>query len=288
MQAQTTASVKNYLNREQLNEKAANCTLFITVAPQGIILLAADMIQKEVMGLKAIDTGSFKTAEATAKQLTEWIEQGEFAGVDFQQRVVLIENSCYTIIPEALFIAEKAGSYLKLVHRVGGSHEILYNRTSNHVCIYAAPALLMQNLRHVLPGSLILHTAGVYVESIFNSISKSEKDLLHVNLHKQFMDVVHIRNGQLQFVNTFPFEADTDIVFFLLSVAEQQKMNNDKLAVLLSGEVSQSDALINMLKKYIPEVLLQTRPEEFIYPAAFREFQDQQYYQSLAALLCGL
>jgi hypothetical protein len=102
------------------------------------------------------------------------------------------------------------------------------------------------------------------------------------------MDVVHIRNGQLQFVNTFPFEADTDIVFFLLSVAEQQKMNNDKLAVLLSGEVSQSDALINMLKKYIPEVLLQTRPEEFIYPAAFREFQDQQYYQSLAALLCGL
>jgi hypothetical protein len=287
MQAQTTASVKNYLNREQLNEKAANCTLFITVAPQGIILLAADMIQKEVMGLKAIDTGSFKTAEATAKQLTEWIEQGEFAGVDFQQRVVLIENSCYTIIPEALF-AEKAGSYLKLVHRVGGSHEILYNRTNNHVCIYAAPALLMQNLRHVLPGSLILHTAGVYVESIFNSISKSEKDLLHVNLHKQFMDVVHIRNGQLQFVNTFPFEADTDIVFFLLSVAEQQKMNNDKLAVLLSGEVSQSDALINMLKKYIPEVLLQTRPEEFIYPAAFREFQDQQYYQSLAALLCGL
>jgi len=112
---------------------------------------------------------------------------------------VLIENSCYTIIPEALFISEKAQSYLKLVHKIGDSQEILYNRTNNHVCIYAAPALLMQNLRHISPGSPIYHTAGVYVESIFNSISKSEKDLLHVNLHKQFMDVVHIRNGYCVF-----------------------------------------------------------------------------------------
>lgn len=288
MQAQTNSAVKNYLNRDQLNEHVSRCTLFINISRNSISLLAADMTQKEVMGLRIIELGNLKTDEATAKQLSEWIEHSEFAEVDFQHRVVLIENSCYTIIPEALFVAEKAESYLNLVHKIGAGQEILFNRTNGHVCIYAVPSLLLQNLRHLYPGLTFHHATGLYIESIFNSIRKAEKDILHVNLHKNFMDVVHIRNGQLQLANTFPFEADTDIVFFLLSVAEQQKMNHDKLAIILSGEISQSDALLSLLRKYIPEVLLQTRPDEFIYPASFREFQDQQHYQTIAALLCVL
>lgn len=288
MQAQTYSTVKNYLNREQLNEHASKCTLVINVSQHCISLLATDMLQKEVMGLRVIETGNLRTTEVTAMQLAEWIEQGEFAEVDFQQRIVLLENSCYTIIPEALFVAEKAESYLNFVHKIGAGQEVLFNRTNGHVCIYAAPSLLLQNLRHLYPGLSFYHASGVYIESIFSSIRKAEKDILHVNVHKNFMDVVHIRNGQLQFANTFPFEADTDIVFFLLSVAEQQKMNHDKLAIILSGEISQSDALMSLLKKYIPEVLLQNRPDEFVYPASFREFQDQQHYQTIAALLCEL
>jgi hypothetical protein len=82
-------------------------------------------------------------------------------------------------------------------------------------------------------------------------------------------------------------EADTDIIYFILSVAELLKLDQQKLLVSLFGNISASSSLIGLMKKYIAHVELMKRPEQYDYPASFREFQEQQYFIQICSLLCA-
>lgn len=288
MQAQTAISVKNYLNREMLESRAHHCTLFINISNHQVVFLAADTNQKEVAGLCAIDAPQGHLFEKSLSDLRELFNRFEFFNKEFQAIHMVIETPHYTIVPEALFVSEKAASYLRLIHKISPAEGVYHTRSNERVTLFSVNQLFYQALKVMFPAATVQHYAATLIDSIFNSVSKNEKDILHVNLHSNYMDLVHIKNSQLQFYNTFPFEADTDIVYFILSVAEQQKMNHDRLGIILSGDISSSSSLVNMLRKYIPEVHLQKRPEEYTHPASFREFQEQQYYTSIAGLLCEL
>lgn len=289
MQAQTAISVKNFSNREQLQARIAQSTLFVNVSARYIHLLVADLSQKEVTALVAIQMPKEGILfEQHIEELKNTLSSFEFAHAEFQQTIIIAETPYYTFVPEALFVAEKAESYLKLMHKIPASYTVAHNRSNQRVCVYAMHTNCLNNLKTIFAGATVYHYSQALLDGIFNTINKNTKDTLYVNLHRDYMDVIHISNNALQFMNTFPFEADTDIVYFLLSVAEHQKMDNNKLSVVLSGEVSNSSTLVQMLKKYIPEVAIQPRPASFIYPASFREFQEQQYYTSIVALLCEL
>lgn len=288
MQAQTSLSVKNYLNREQLDIRSHLCCLVVNIAKHQIQLMVADTNQHEVLGLCVIETPQQNLFEADAATLKQILQSFEYFEKDFNQVVINIESALFTVIPDALFVSEKVSSYLKLTHRIPNHFTALHTRNQNRIHVYALPETFAQGLKSIWPAAVLQHYTSVLLEAVFNSMSKSEKDTLHVNVHKDFMNLIHVGNSELQLINTFPFESDTDIVYFILSVAEQQKINHDKLRIVLSGEISQTSSLVGLLKKYIPEIQLQVRPEEYTYPASFREFQEQQYYTSMANLLCEL
>jgi hypothetical protein len=88
-------------------------------------------------------------------------------------------------------------------------------------------------------------------------------------------------------LNSFKAEADTDIVYFVLSVAELLKLNQEKLQVNLFGNISNTGTLLGLMKKYISHVELMKRTDAYSYPASFREFQDQQNYLQINCLLCA-
>jgi hypothetical protein len=76
------------------------------------------------------------------------------------------------------------------------------------------------------------------------------------------------------------------VIYFILSVAEQQKITTEKLHLVLTGDVNANGALLQLLRKYVPNVSLYKRDDVFSYPASFREFQDQQYFIQSVAVLC--
>jgi hypothetical protein len=75
-------------------------------------------------------------------------------------------------------------------------------------------------------------------------------------------------------------------VYFILSVAEQLKMQADKFGIYVMGDISSTSATIGLLKKYITHVQTMNRFEGIQYPLSFREFQEQQHYLAIHTLLC--
>jgi hypothetical protein len=287
MSTQALPTNKNYIDREQLSQIASTCDLWILFAADKITLLAADKGNKRVAGLTVLESPDTHIFQKGLFELRGWIEELELYGLDYNNTHIVFESPEYCIVPEALFSAEKAETIIALQHEFPKFSAVLTNRIQQRdwVNVFAIPQLFVSTVKVIFPQADVCHYAEFMLQA-FAIINQKQHDTLYVNIHPTYMDVVHFNGQELSFSNTFKTEADTDIIYFILSVAEQQKINGDKLKLVLTGDVNANGALLSLLKKYVPEVSLYKRDSEFSYPASFREFQDQQYFTSTAVLLC--
>jgi hypothetical protein len=287
MSTQTLPLIKNYIDREQLQQIAATCDLWVQFGAGRITLFAADKANQRIAGLTVLDVNDNSVFQKGLFELRSWLEGLELYGKEYSNMHIVIEAPQYSIVPEALFVAEKADAMLAMQHDLPKFSVVKNNRIAAKHCVnvYSVPEIFLNTVKVLFPQADVHHYAEFLLLSLLN-INDRQHDTLYINMHQQYMDVVHLHGQELRFINTFETEADTDIIYFILSVAEQQKISGDKLSLVVTGDVNANGSLISLLRKYVPEVALFKRVDGYSYPASFREFQDQQYFTATSVLLC--
>ncbi len=287
MSTQTLPVIKKFIDRELLAEIDTRCDLWVHAASNRLTLLVADAGKTRIVGLTVFDVTDNSLFQKGLFEMRSLLEGEELFGREYRNTHLVFETPQFTIVPDVLFDQESAPMVLQNLHELPKFYAVKSNRIdSRHwVNVYAVPDIFYSTLKVLFPHADIRHYAEFMLESFLVQNRKGHETLF-VNIHETFMDVVHFHQHELRFVNTFGFEAETDIIYFILSVAEQQKITSDKLEIVLCGDVNANGALLQLLRKYVPGVELFKRPDGISYPASFREFQDQQYYTSLSVLLC--
>ncbi|MES2559754.1 MAG: DUF3822 family protein [Bacteroidota bacterium] len=287
MSTQALPVTKNFIDREQLSQIAATCDLWVLFTADKITLLATDKGNQRVAGLTVLESPDAHVFQKGLFELRSWIEGLELYGLEYNNTHLVFGCPEFSIVPEALFTTEKAEIILSLQHELPKFSAVLTNRIQQLQCVnvFAVPQLFVSTVKVLFPQADVHHYAEFMLQA-YAGINPKSKDTLYVNVHSQYIDIIHLNGQELLFANTFQTEADTDIIYFILSVAEQQKINGDKLSLVLTGELNASGALLSLLKKYVLEVSLLKRDAAYTYPASFREFQDHQYFTSTAVLLC--
>jgi hypothetical protein len=287
MSTQTLPVIKKFIDRELLAEIETSCDLWVQAASNRITLLAADADKSRIVGLTVLEFADNSLFQKGLFELRSFLDGQELFGRDYRNIHIVFETPQFTIVPDVLFDQESAPMVLQNLHELPKFYAVKSNRVdSRHwVNVYGVPDIFCSTLKVLFPHADIRHYAEFLLESFLLQNQRGHETLF-VNIHDSFMDVVFFHLNELRFVNTFTFEAETDIIYFILSVAEQQKISTDKLEIILSGDVNANGPLLQLLRKYVPGVELFKRPGGISYPASFREFQDQQYYTSLSVLLC--
>ena len=206
----------------------------------------------------------------------------------YKQIRVFIQHELFTLVPEALFDASQVEGYLSLVHKLPSNHETLAVSVTKHhaLCVFALPVNLLQYIKQLFNPSLIAPQALVLLKIAEQFNQHDLKQRLIVDIEERFITMLYYQNNEIAYLNTFTTQADTDITYFVLSVAELLKLSPDKCGLYLLGNVSVTSSTIGLLKKYIPEVIPISRMNAITYPASFREFQEQQHYLPIHSLLC--
>jgi hypothetical protein len=287
MSTQTLPLIKNYIDREQLEQIAATCDLWVQFGAGRITLFAADRANQRIAGLTVLEVSDGSIFMKGLFELRSWLEGLELYGKEYSNTHIVFETQQYSIMPEALFMAEKADVMLGLQHELPKFSIVRNNRLAARqlVNVYAVPEIFLNTVKVLFPQADMHHYAEYLLQSLMY-VNEREQDVLYVNMHDTYMDVICLQGQELRFINTFRTEADTDVIYFILSVAEQQKIANDKLKLMLAGNISANDSLLSLLRKYVPDVTLFKRVDGYAYPASFREFQDQQYFTATSVLLC--
>lgn len=207
---------------------------------------------------------------------------------NYKQVRVFIHDALFTLVPEALFDISQAEAYLNLLHKLPINHEIISINIPRHqaICMFALSSDLFKSIKQLFSPTLISHQAVslLQIAALFNQTDLKQRLLVEIDDH--FITVLYYQQGEIKYMNTFMVEVDTDITYFILSVAELLKLSADKCGIYLLGHVSVTSSTIGLLKKYIPEVIPISRMNSVTYPASFREFQEQQHYLPIHSLLC--
>ena len=244
-------------------------------------------IPQRVLGYRYIQTNN-NWFNASANEIKNGFEALEWLSHQYKQVRVFINNNLYTLVPEALFENDSTAEYLQAVHKVTTNHHVLTTSLQNKqtVCVFALPKTTLTAIKQIVNPSVISHQCNCMIH-LANQFNDSDlKHHLMVNIEADFISVLQYQQNEIQYFNTFSVETDTDIVYFILSVAEMLKLPKDKFGVYLLGSFSNTSATVQLLKKYVTNMHLMPRLQSVQYPIAMREVQDHQHYLPLHTLLC--
>lgn len=288
MQSQTESFVTRIYTDSELDLSQPHrysLNVWIASGQLGFMLYQGD----RVYGMRTIEPQT-DLFHASSAQLMQLVKELEWYTPDLKQVTVFIDHQSYTLVPEALFSAQQAASYLGMVHPVSNKDVVLANRIADHaaMCVFSVPQSLHTLIKIIFPSAEIAHQLQSLLAISKHTSDRSFRDTLIVQIHGDFMDVLYYYNSEIKYLNTFKTEADTDMVYFMLSVCEQLKLNSEKFAVVLMGNISNTSAAVGLMKKYIPEVRFAERLEGIHFPVSFREMQSQEQYTLIHSLLCEL
>lgn len=240
-----------------------------------------------VLGFRyvVVKENTFNAGYELLKQCSEALD---WNSNNFKEVRLFIQHELFTMVPEALFDASSSADYLSLIHKLPSNYEVLAVAAPKHqaVCVFSLPAHLLKSVKQLFNPSLISHQMLVFLQVADQFNNNDLKQRLLVDIEGRFVTILYYQNNDITFLNTFIAQTDTDITYFVLSVAELLKLAPDKCGVYLFGDISVTSSTIGLLKKYIPEVFPVSRMNRVSYPLSFREFQEQQHYLSIHSLLC--
>jgi len=123
--------------------------------------------------------------------------------------------------------------------------------------IFAIPSPLAAKLSGKYKSVKFYHQC-VPMLSLLTELSKHDEHsgLLAVNINNGFADIALYARGGLKIYNTFELIAPADLVYFMLAVARQHKVNEKKMEVFLSGNIG---AYVGEVAAFFP-ALVQVKP----------------------------
>ncbi len=200
-----------------------------------------------------------------------------------------VANTHFAVIPKALFDASHVKAYVNLNTKVPENFVYkskAFEKEGIIVC-YAIPKELNDWTKKVFPKAKISHDLAVGLQSIIRDFySASEKKVI-LNVHKNYFDFIYLKNGKLNFVNSFSYSEKEDFLYFVLFTAEQLEINPLEIDTYLLGEIKTGSETHQLLFQYIKNLHFGNRNKNIKLAAGLNEIPKHYFYTTFNQHLCG-
>ncbi|MCC6690856.1 MAG: DUF3822 family protein [Bacteroidia bacterium] len=208
------------------------------------------------------------------------IRQPTILTYPYKQTSLGIVNTKSTLVPNALFDAGEKEALLKFNHPLEDGELVSIDSLSNLDAknIYACPQVIVQQFKELYTMLKIVHYSSPLIEQLLLSNKHNNKIKVVLHVRPETFDVIVIDSGKLLFYNVFNWQTSEDLIYYLLFVFEQLKLNPESTPVELLGDIDKNSSHYTMLLKYIRTIRFGSRPEALEYSAKISSLPRQNYY----------
>ncbi len=154
--------------------------------------------------------------------------------------------------------------------------------------VFAYPSFYESLLNQTLREYKMIHFSVPMIESLLiknkNKII-GKKVFLHVR--NNYIDIVILEEDGLLFYNTFEYVTQEDLLYYLLYVFENQKLNPEEVPLVITGNIEKTSQVFELIKTYIRNISFGARIEAFSYSYLFDTMPKHQQAYLFDAFLCG-
>jgi hypothetical protein len=278
-----TPSVKAELIDPSIeNTQPEHCNLSILFQKDGLVfsILRNDLGKYIVLG--EYESSGEMADVAGLFQFTQQL-QGPFAEVHLGYY-----TPKFTLIPQSLFDANDLTAYAQFQFKLEEDEVIKTDVLNTHglIVVYAVKKSIASLLDELFEFSKPRHAATFTISYYLDQYKNKPGEHVHVQLWRQHLEVIAIKNGKLQVCSSFNFQTNEDVLYFILNIYEQLDFNPEVVPVKLSGDILKGTGLWHLLEKYIRFVELENRPKAQ-YSHEFKNVPEHRYNRVFQAALCA-
>ena len=259
----------------------------IQVSLNGFSFCLLDTVRNKYIALKhySFDRAGNNFENNISKVLSE----DEFFKQEYKSSKLIFTSKKGTLIPVPLFNKDNLNDYFTFNHTLGEKEEIHYNKlkSTDAYVVFATPEYLSDLFRKSLPSLKIYHQSAPFIENIFwTGRNKKDRDTVYLNISRDMFDIAVVNGKKLNLYNCFSIQNENDLIYFVLYIFEQLKLDPEKTETVLAGEISKTMKHYEILKKYIRHISFEKTNNQYTYSYTFNEVPAHTFVNLLNLYTC--
>ena len=171
----------------------------------------------------------------------------------YQSCNMICVSARYTLMPALVFREKEKVRLFNFCHPKDDSLKVLADSVKglNVSLLYGMDEDIYAFLVRSLTNPRFIHALSPVLACLQKqSLMRYPKQML-VILREDMIDVICMQQGELLFANSFQYDSDSDIVYYLLYICRQTDFNQLEDSLLLSGEQHRCRSVLAVIRKYI-------------------------------------
>lgn len=270
--------------------------LSIRIMPDGFSFVVFDTQKSKFIALVEFlypDTDN-RSDYYGSDQYIQWLDeitrQQILLKESYNKVFVLTGSRKHTLVPLPLFEPENSRKYLEFNHLIDADEIVLYDvvKAPESGFIYAIPLSLKKWIGKHYSGHKLFHHCGALIRAFFLQYRGTDPATrMLLNVRNGIFDLIVIRDSSFKLCNSYHFSNNIDLLYYVLFVAEQLKIDLNASLLFLGGTQDVSNQLTGILKNYVRhvEMIPETRDNKF--SPSLDNASLHRYYDLLNVSLCG-
>jgi len=167
-------------------------------------------------------------------------------------------NKTSTLVPSTLFDHKNSLNYLKYntsinIDDIAANDQVLDHEINN---VYIPNTEINNFIFEKFRTFDFFHYSSLIIEKISNELAEKFSEKVFVNINDGFIDVLFFKDKKLMFYNSYDYNSDEDILFYLLFCFSELKLNPDEIHTVFSGSIDLDSKLYELIYTYVRNVEL--------------------------------
>lgn len=280
----------NYIDKSFNRDSTAKCILSVQADQNGLAWFIFDIKLGSYVAFRKYRFDHVHLPGDLLRSIHGVLNRDEYLKLHYHEVRFLGYSQQSTLVPSVYFDQHAKDDYMAFNHSPGSEDELFSNyiKPLGIYNVFALPRDLVSLVSGHFKNAGFLQQATPFLWHLANQNRLLFKTRVYLGLNNGFFDVAATGNEKFSLYNSFQYVNETDLLYYVLYVYEQLKLNTDQIPLLISGELSTKLTFFETLKKYLPATRYDTVDEMQVLSPELMQMTARKYLNLLNLRNCEL
>lgn len=173
---------------------------------------------------------------------------------NYTKIIVVCLSPKFTLIPNDFYDQEHLKNYFALTSDEYSNAKFITNSFNEINFAWQIDRSIYDQLMQLFKNVHLLHSGYVLTRLFLTEKTFDDFQML-LNVNAGFIEIVLKEKNELLLYNTFLYKNNNDVLYYMASCLQQFNIDFEQVKIIITGELSRNNTLVDLLKKYIKTVL---------------------------------
>ena len=201
---------------------------------------------------------------------------------------IVVATPHFTLVPNKFYNDEQRQLYFENLTDIATTDVFEADSLKNidFKNVYALDAAILKFVQSTFPLAKRFHVFSALIQGCQKIAETRQGHQVFANIRDGFIQILFFDGKDLVFANAYAFQAPQDLIYYLMMVYEQFKLNPENIPLSISGAMTEDSDIYKYIYRYIRQVQFIPAPPYFRLGHEFTGIPQHFYFDLFSIKLC--